>query len=188
MLDFRMESFLAVCRHMNYTRAAEELNLTQPAVSQHIRWLEEYYAAPLFHYTNKRLSLTPAGQLLLTAATTVQHDQAQLKRQMQQTLQHPQDLRFGVTPTVGMYLLPGPLAKYHRTYPQANLFLQVNNTQSLCDSWTGESWILPLWKGMCASGIMTPCSIAANLIWRCAQRTIRWRVSPNALPTCWATL
>lgn len=132
MLDFRMESFLAVCRHMNYTRAAEELNLSQPAVSQHIRWLEEYYAAPLFHYTNKRLSLTPAGQLLLTAATTVQHDQAQLKRQMQQTLQHPQDLRFGVTPTVGMYLLPGPLAKYHRTYPQANLFLQVNNTQSLC--------------------------------------------------------
>lgn len=132
MLDFRMESFLAVCRHMNYTRAAEELNMTQPAVSQHIRWLEERYETPLFHYANKRLSLTPAGQLLLTAATTVQHDDSQLKRQMHQALQHAQDLRFGVTPTVGMYLLPRSLAKYHRRYPRANLFLQVDNTQLLC--------------------------------------------------------
>lgn len=132
MLDFRMESFLAVCRHMNYTRAAEELNITQPAVSQHIRWLEERYETPLFHYANKRLNLTPAGQLLLTAATTIQHDDSHLKRQMQQSLQHPRDLRFGVTPTVGMYLLPQPLAAYHRLYPHANLFLRVDNTQQLC--------------------------------------------------------
>ena len=41
MLDFRVDTFLEVCRLMNYTRAAEQLNLTQPAVSQHIRWLEE---------------------------------------------------------------------------------------------------------------------------------------------------
>lgn len=41
MLDFRIDTFLEVCRLMNYTRAAEQLNLTQPAVSQHIRWLEE---------------------------------------------------------------------------------------------------------------------------------------------------
>ena len=39
MLDFRIDTFLEVCRLMNYTRAAEQLNLTQPAVSQHIRWL-----------------------------------------------------------------------------------------------------------------------------------------------------
>ena len=58
MLDFRMDTFLAVCQYMNYTRAAEALNITQPAVSQHIRWLEEQYEAPLFTYANKRLSLT----------------------------------------------------------------------------------------------------------------------------------
>lgn len=48
MLDFRIDTFLEVCRFMNYTRAAQELNLTQPAVSQHIRWLEEQYQAKLF--------------------------------------------------------------------------------------------------------------------------------------------
>ena len=49
MLDFRMDTFLAVCQYMNYTRAAEALNITQPAVSQHIRWLEEQYELSLIH-------------------------------------------------------------------------------------------------------------------------------------------
>ena len=40
MLDFRIDTFLAVCRFMNFTRAAETLHITQPAVSQHIHWLE----------------------------------------------------------------------------------------------------------------------------------------------------
>ena len=66
-----MDTFLAVCQYMNYTRAAEALNITQPAVSQHIRWLEEQYEAPLFTYANKRLSLTREGELLRSMALTV---------------------------------------------------------------------------------------------------------------------
>ena len=47
MLDFRMRTFLAVCRCLNYTRAAEKLNITQPAVTQHIQYLQEYYGVKL---------------------------------------------------------------------------------------------------------------------------------------------
>ena len=61
MLDFRVETFLTVCRTMNYTRAAEELNVTQPAVSQHIAYLEKAYGASLFDYRNKKLALTAGG-------------------------------------------------------------------------------------------------------------------------------
>ena len=43
MLDYRIETFLCVCKHMNYTKAAKELNITQPGVSQHIKYLEDYY-------------------------------------------------------------------------------------------------------------------------------------------------
>ena len=43
MLDFRVETFLAVCRHMNFTKAARELNITQPAVSHHMHYLEQAY-------------------------------------------------------------------------------------------------------------------------------------------------
>lgn len=43
MLDFRIFTFLEVCKQMNFTKAAKKLNITQPAVSQHIRWLEKEY-------------------------------------------------------------------------------------------------------------------------------------------------
>lgn len=43
MLDFRMQTFLTVCEEMNYTKAAERLHITQPAVSQHIHYLEQHY-------------------------------------------------------------------------------------------------------------------------------------------------
>ena len=49
MLDFRMETFLKVCEYMNFTHAAHDLNLTQPAVSQHIKYLEKEYKMPGFY-------------------------------------------------------------------------------------------------------------------------------------------
>ena len=67
MLDFRAETFLAVCKYMNFTHAADALNLTQPAVSQHIKYLENRYHAPLFLRENKKLTLTPAGEILRSA-------------------------------------------------------------------------------------------------------------------------
>ncbi len=53
MLDFRMKTFLKVCECMNFTRAAEELNITQPAVSQHVRYMESYYKIRLFDYEGR---------------------------------------------------------------------------------------------------------------------------------------
>ena len=83
MLDFRVETFLTVCRTMNYTRAAEELNITQPAVSQHIAHLERDYGVPLFAYRNKKLQLTDAGALLRDALSTMAHDERLLRDRMQ---------------------------------------------------------------------------------------------------------
>lgn len=61
MLDFRMDTFLAVCRCMNFTKAAEELNITQPAVSHHIHYLEEHYQVKLFEYSGRRSDLRKRG-------------------------------------------------------------------------------------------------------------------------------
>lgn len=132
MLDFRVDTFLEVCRLMNYTRAAEQLNLTQPAVSQHIRWLEEQCGVKLFHYENKQLSLTAAGQMLRSAAITMKQDQMFLYRRMQEADSEDADLCFGVTPTVGMYLIPKPLAAYRRRHPSAKVSMQVENSELLC--------------------------------------------------------
>lgn len=64
MLDNRVETFLALCEIMNYTKTAETLHITQPAVTQQIRWLEEYYGCRLFSYQGKVLSLTEKGETL----------------------------------------------------------------------------------------------------------------------------
>lgn len=84
MLDFRVETFLAVCRHMNFTRAARELSITQPAVSHHIRYLEQAYGAVLFRHNGKRLQLTEAGEILRRTLLTMKHDEQHLQKRMQQ--------------------------------------------------------------------------------------------------------
>ena len=71
MLDFRVQTFLTVCRTLNYTQAARELNITQPAVSQHIAALERHYGAPLFVKEGKRPRLTEAGKLLQQVCITM---------------------------------------------------------------------------------------------------------------------
>lgn len=63
-MEQKLETFLTLCRTMHYGRAAEALNLSQPAVSKHIQALEMEYGAPLFSYANRRLSKTPQGELL----------------------------------------------------------------------------------------------------------------------------
>ena len=86
MIDFRMKTFLAVCECMNFTRAAQMLNLTQPAVSQHIRYLEEQYDTPLFIREKKKLYLTDAGQILKDSLETLQSDDHRMKIRMQQSM------------------------------------------------------------------------------------------------------
>ena len=63
MLDFRMYTFLSVCRHMNFTHAASELHLTQPAVTQQIHWLERYYRTKLFSYNGKKVEPYRCGEI-----------------------------------------------------------------------------------------------------------------------------
>ena len=64
MLDQKLQTFLTVAERRSYTLAAQALHITQPAVSQHIRKLEEHYGAQLIDFTGHQLSLTQAGELL----------------------------------------------------------------------------------------------------------------------------
>ena len=131
MLNFRMETFLSVCRYMNFTHAAEALHLTQPAVSQHIRYLEQKYEAPLFYREKKKLSLTPAGELLLSALETMQNDENTLKKRMQESLSKKKILTFGVTMTIGEYAILPSLAAFIKNHPDTDLHIRYGNTQTL---------------------------------------------------------
>ena len=130
MLDFRMETFLAVCQCMNFTRASEQLNITQPAVSQHIRFLEKHYNTKLFRYEGKKLKLTGAGEILRSASLTMMHDELSMLSEMHRTEEN-EEIRFGATRTVGDVLMGKILEDYLRNYPDAQIHMIVENTQEL---------------------------------------------------------
>ena len=133
MLDFRMDTFLALCRTMNYTRAAEELNITQPAVTQHIQYLQRHYGVKLFQYRDKHLFLTEAGAALRSAALTMEHDERQLMEHLPLLQKGMQHLRLGATLTVGEYALPPHLGRYMKRHPDVALHLVVGSTRRLLE-------------------------------------------------------
>ena len=130
MLDFRVETFLAVCQTMNFTRAAEQLHITQPAVSQHIRALEEQYGAKLFRSQGKQLQLTESGRLFFRTAAAMHHDDLRLREALHQENTRRR-LRFGATLTIGEYIMPGPLHRLLEREPDIQLYMLTANTQEL---------------------------------------------------------
>lgn len=131
MLDFRMDTFLTVCRHMNFTRAAEELHITQPGVSKHIRQLEEVYQVRLFTYEGKKLQLTEAGRVLRDAAVTMKHDDLYLQGLLRHLDGQKKELRFGATLTVGAHVMPEALPRYLARHPDTQVKMEVANTRDL---------------------------------------------------------
>ena len=131
MLDFRIKTFLCVCQTMNYTQAAKLLNITQPAVSQHIRFLEDYYQIKAFHYANKKLELTAAGRILYERCKTMENDEVALSAELLSSQSGIRTLSLGVTMTVGEYAIISPLAAYQLAHPGINIRLRFGNTQEL---------------------------------------------------------
>lgn len=130
MLDYRTETFLVVCEYMNYTKAAEALNLTQPAISGQIKYLENYYGVKLFVYENKKLSLTKQGEKLKRALQTVMHDELRLKRELAK--QTPAKVyRIGATLSLGDAYLPKVLPNYLEQHKELEIDVTVANTESL---------------------------------------------------------
>ena len=128
-----MDTFITVCKYMNFTRAAEKLNITQPAVSQHIRYLEEDYNIKIFRYDGKKVRLTKEGETLLNAVITIKHDDLFLREQLKDFQKKQRNLIFGTTLTIGEFVMPGRLAAYLQKYPGTSIRMIVANTYRLLE-------------------------------------------------------
>lgn len=131
MLNFRAKTFLCACKHMNFTNAAAELGISQPAVSQHIRRLEEDYGVKLFSYEGKRLRLTPEGQLVLNAVQTMNNDEHILRQRIGAMQTNRQMYCFGATHTIAGYMIAGRLAPFLRNNPDCNMHIYIADTEKL---------------------------------------------------------
>ncbi len=135
-MDVRdLQVFLSVSKHLNFTRAGEELNLSQPSVSVRIRQLETQLGVKLFEQLGKKVALTDAGQLLvpyarrvLTAVEDAHHAIDEL-----QGLERG-SLRIGASTTPGMYLVPQVIARFKQRYPKIDIHLRIKDTREVEES------------------------------------------------------
>lgn len=126
----QFRQFLAVARLNNFTRAAKELGLSQPALSRSIQRLEEEFGQPLLERKTRSVELTDAGILLQTRATEVLRIIEDTKAQITDDGQSGR-LRIGAIPTVAPYFLPGFLRQFGAEFPQASLVVQEDTTEIL---------------------------------------------------------
>jgi LysR family transcriptional regulator, transcriptional activator of the cysJI operon len=134
MENFRLRVFRTVARTLNFRAAAEELLLTQPAVSQQIKALEAELEAPLFTRAAGGVALTPAGQALLPFADQL----AALAQQATEAVAATTGataghLSLGASQTIGQYVLPRLLAAFRTGQPRISLEIQGGNTQHVLD-------------------------------------------------------
>lgn len=131
MLDTKIDTFLTLCHTMNYTKAAKELNITQPAVSQQIKQLEIYYQVKLFKTIGKKLILTPEGSALKDAMSLMKQNEQLIEQNLLKT--RNKNFVFGSTLTVGEFMMAKPVANYLTRHPDSKIQMKVNNTKNLVE-------------------------------------------------------
>lgn len=132
MFDFRLKVFHTVAKRLNFTKAAEELFITQPAVSKHIQEIENYYKVRLFERNGSKIKLTKAGDVLLHYSNEIFGLYSSLEFELHSlTDSQKGQLRIGASTTIAQYVLPPLLADFHKRYKDIRISLTINNTEQI---------------------------------------------------------
>ncbi len=132
MADRRLQVFHAVAKQMSFTKAAETLFMTQPAVTFQIKQLEEHLNARLFERGHGKIALTPAGDVVLEYAERILALSAELEtrlREMTGRLSGP--LLIGASTTIAEFLLPRVLGEFKSRHPDVQPKLTVANSETI---------------------------------------------------------
>ncbi len=128
MLDHRIFTFLELCQTMNYRKTAEKLNMTQPAVTQHIKYLEELYQCSLFDYSNRTLKkTTDCFELERTARAIISLNNHTAKTLLKEKRIK---LNIGATKTIGEYAIESLVLKLLNN-DSYEFNLTIDNTEHL---------------------------------------------------------
>ena len=132
MSDFRLKVFQSVAKNLSFTKASQELFVSQPAITKHIQELESTYQARLFDRQGSKISLTEAGKLLLEHCGRILEDYKRLEYEMH--LLHNEyigELKLGASTTIAQYVLPPLLANFIAKFPKVSLSLLNGNSRGI---------------------------------------------------------
>jgi DNA-binding transcriptional LysR family regulator len=133
--NFRIVVFRAVAEQLSFRKAAEELYLTQPAVSLQIKALEEELGVQVFDRAGAQITLTPAGTMLLRYAKQVNSLFVQVEREIVAlTGDHAGQLALGASTTIAQYVLPRLLGEFCKEHPRVHPTLISGNTEHIVDA------------------------------------------------------
>jgi len=132
MADRRLQVFHTVARLLSFTKAAETLHMTQPAVTFQVRQLEEYFNTRLFDRTHNRISLTEAGERVFGYADQIFDLYADMENSVREMTGDIRGaLTIGASTTIAEYMLPALLGDFAARYPEVTIHLRVSNSDGI---------------------------------------------------------
>ena len=132
MADRRLQVFHTVARLLSFTKAAETLHMTQPAVTFQVRQLEEYFNTRLFDRTHNRISLTEAGARVFQFSDKIFELYGEMENAVREmTGEISGSLTIGASTTIAEYMLPALLGDFRAKYSDVTVHLKVSNTDGI---------------------------------------------------------
>ena len=130
MLDYRIYTFISLCETRSYTKTAEQLHISQPSVSQHIKALEQHYGCDLFYFEGRNLKLTKEGRYLYQKEVGIMTNEKEIESYIEQ-MANGKHLRIGMTPSVSESFVPKYLAAYIRKNAEIHFQFLVDDMRQL---------------------------------------------------------
>ncbi len=128
-MDYRDTVFISVAENLSFSKAAGELNISQPAITRHIKALEERYNTNLFERKGNKIYLTKAGEKVYNAFKEIAQQYRELDFEVGQIHQSISGtFRIGASSTISQYLIPKVIASFHKRYPKIQIFLMNGNS------------------------------------------------------------
>jgi len=132
MADRRLQVFHTVARVMSFTKAAETLHMTQPAVTFQVKQLEEFFNTRLFDRTHNKITLTDAGKVVYDYSEKILDNYEQMNTEVRElTGEVTGSLIIGASTTIAEYMLPQLLGAFKKQFEDINIRLQVGNTEAI---------------------------------------------------------
>ncbi len=141
MLSISHEVFYTVASHLSFSKAAEILCISQPAVSKQIKKLEGEMEVPLFQRKGNAVFLTPQGEKMLSYLREAKHIQKRMESDMdivKSQLTAKGELRIGASTTLSLYVLPKVLSSFRKKWPLVKITLINRNTENILKALTNE--------------------------------------------------
>jgi len=147
--DFRIQVFYEVANRLSFTKAATQLNITQPAVTKHIREMENQLNMRLFNRHGNHITLTPAGEVVLRYAQKILNSYHGMQVELSQIMDIESGmLRIGASTTVAQTILPRLLALFRKAYPHLKLTFIQGNTDFITQQIIAEALDIAIVEGV----------------------------------------